>query len=87
MPCTFEFVIVMLLQLIPTAVPAFITAPDFAMVQYFPVLLLTVESMIESVPEKSLLVKKIPPPKAFVPAALFVIVVPQMKMLAAMPSL
>lgn len=61
----------MLLALVPTAVPASVTLPDFTEVQWPPVLpVMTVSAMV-SVPPKLLLVKNTPPPNALAPAALF----------------
>ena len=57
-----EFVMVTLLALVPTAVPALVTLPVDTLVQWPPVFPVMVVSAMERVPPKSLLVKKRPPP-------------------------
>ena len=86
-PWIVELEIEMLLQLVPTAVPAFVTLPPLTWVQCPPVLPVIVVSAIVSVPPKSLLVKNKPPPKAFVPAAFPTIVSPHSVMFTELPSL
>ncbi len=54
----------MLLALVPTAVPTFVTLPEETTVQCPPVFPVIVVSAMERVPPMLLLVKKRPPPNA-----------------------
>src|SRR3954465_84513 len=85
-PCSVEFVTVMLLALTPTAVPTLVTLPPETLVQCPPVLPVMVVSTIVRTPFMSSLVKNRPPPKAFLPAALLRTASPQRVMLNELPS-